>query len=146
MDAPTPPQRSDKASQLQPLAEYITGLWKLGGIPLVMVGLGALNLFFPTSSVYTEPKQFLITSFLFVSGLLTWGSLTFLAFKRWSRETELLGQRETVLIEAVVRIVERADGDVAKTKTNLLRETLPILGVRPVEPLSLPGQTAALRT
>jgi hypothetical protein len=55
------PASSPKVKDLSSLGDYITGLWKVGGLPLVMVGLGAGNLFLPTTAAYTGNDQVLIT-------------------------------------------------------------------------------------
>jgi hypothetical protein len=125
---------------LDPLANYITGLWKVGGLPLLMIGLGAANLFVPSGSVYTETKQFVITGFLFASGVVAWASLILLAFKRWQSELKHAIQQDAQVIEAVVRLVEGVKSDAAaRERVKILTESLESLRVAKVPPLALPS-------
>jgi predicted membrane channel-forming protein YqfA (hemolysin III family) len=82
MDSQTTTTSKNESSHFVPLENYVTGLWKLGGLPLVLIGLGAVNLIYPNKGNYTETKRIVVTVFLFSAAILAWGSLMYLAFKR----------------------------------------------------------------
>jgi hypothetical protein len=134
-------RRTGQTGHLDSLANYISGLWKVGGLPLVMIGIGAANLFVPTGKdwLYTPNKQLIITGLLFVSGLVAWGSLVFLAFKRWQSELQCAIQQDAKVIEAVVRVVEGIQSDAAaRERVKILTESLGSLRATTVRPLVLP--------
>ena len=132
-------KRTGQTGRLDSLANYITGLWKLGGLPLLMIGLGAANLFVPIS-VYTETKQFVITGLLLVSGAVAWASLVFIAFKRWQFEIQCAIQQDARVIDAVVRLVEGVQSDAAaRERVKTLTESLASLRAGAVQPLTLPA-------
>ena len=108
---------------------------------MVMIGIGAANLFVPTGKdwLYTPNKQLIITGLLFVSGLVAWGSLVFLAFKRWQSELQCAIQQDAKVIEAVVRVVEGIQSDAAaRERVKILTESLGSLRATTVRPLVLP--------
>lgn len=135
------PISKTESSHFAPLESYVTGLWKLGGLPLVLIGLGAVNLIFPNKGNYTETKQIIVTVFLFSAAILAWGSLIYLAFKRWEKEMQIAAQQDDRIIEVVARLVEGSQQDavVIEKRVQVLITSLPQLGVRIVRPLALPG-------
>src|SRR2546425_1131403 len=118
-----------QARDFDSLSGYIAGLWKAGGLSLVLVGLGAANLFLPSSQAYTDIKQLVITALLFLSGVTTWASVTVLALKRWQQELQLAGQQDATVIQAVAKIAERA-GDSAEITARMKAFTESIPAVR----------------
>lgn len=109
------------------LYDYITGLWKLGGIPLVLIGLGALNLFLPISG-YSSDKQFLITVSLFIGGVVVWLTVTIVTFKRWKHDTELRSAERAKIIDSVTKVMETGESDTVKSKLPVLKDFLQSLG------------------
>src|SRR6266404_1340608 len=125
-------QPAQQPAHLDQLAAYITGLWKLGGMPLVLIGLGAINLTIPLSeNNYTEAMKILTTSFLFLSSVITWATVTLIAYKRWQYEMELNSRIDAKVIESVVKLAESTQSDAAaKDRVKTLTDSLDNLGVR----------------
>lgn len=139
MNSASQSEPKDKKYRLESLSNYISGLWKLGGLPLVLIGLGAANLFIPGNPLYTEAKQILMTTLLFCSALIVWGSVTLLAYKRWKFEMQIASQQDATIINAITTIVEKTKSDAAaKQRVETLVSQLPALRSRAVPPLALP--------
>jgi len=116
-------QGSEKPS-LSALSGYISGLWKLGGLPLVLVGLGAANLFVPNFAGYGQAKQFVLTAGLFLAGLVTWVSVTVLAYRRWHAEAQIASDQDAKLLETVAQILAHTTSDAAaKERSEVLKST-----------------------
>jgi len=98
---------------LKPLNDYITGFWKIGGIPLVLVGLGAANLFVPTIPSYPENEHFILTAGLFLMGLTTWVVSSLLAYKRWKSHAEIAAHQEREILNCTTRLLEKTESDSA---------------------------------
>ena len=55
------------------VGEFIGSLFVLGGVPLVTIGIGTVNLvFIRTNGDYTTNEQLFITGFLFLVGFAGW--------------------------------------------------------------------------
>src|SRR5437870_3218153 len=103
--------RTRGSGQFGGIEKYVTNLWKLGGLPLVLIGLGAVNLLIPNKANYTETKQMVVTIFLFSAAILAWATLLYLAFKRWEKEMEIAAHQDDKIIDVVARIVEGSSAE-----------------------------------
>lgn len=118
-------EKLKNTNRLVPLSSYITGMWKLGGLPLVLVGIGAANIFVPTVAGYSETEQYFVTVFLFFSGLLAWGATVQLAYKRWQLEVELSNQRDKAVIDSICKIATSVESDAAaKARVEILTDAI----------------------
>ena len=86
----------------------------VGWIPLVFIGLGLVNIFFPTAKEYTGIERIFLSALLLLSGFLAWTALAVWTYKRWSRQMESAEQREAKMISAIVRIVENSPKSTSK--------------------------------
>jgi hypothetical protein len=117
-------RQSDQGVSLESLEKYISGLWRIGGMPLAIVGLGAIALFMPTSPIYSEVQRALLAGVLFLLGALSWTIATLIAFKRWRAEAEISAQQSAKIIEIVARLAEAGNSIDVTQKTQALIATV----------------------
>ena len=131
-----------KKNELVSLEQYITGLWKLGGMPAALVGLGAVNIFVPYPQS-VEVHKVLITGFLFLASLVAWTTITCIAYKRWQHEMNIAAEQDNKVIEVMSQLVTSAkESDTVASRVKTMMDSLEKLGVRTVLPLDEKGASS----
>lgn len=135
-------KKQNGSNKLVSLSNYIEGLWKLGGLPLVLIGIGAANIFVPDFATYGATEHLFVTAFMFVSGVVTWGTTVFLAYQRWKTELDIVGQRERQLIQSICEIIKTVDSDAAaKDRVQTLTNAVESIKLQKVQSLTIHGDT-----
>lgn len=118
----------DKDNRFAPFENYVRGLWKIGGLPLVLVGLGVANLFyFPESQRYTEAEQMLVSVFLFLASVIVWGTSSYLAFRRWQFGAQIVVQQNAKIIEMAYNLIRDKPPHLSKEITQSFAESISTL-------------------
>lgn len=126
-----------KSDQLVSLSNYIGGLWRLGGLPLVLIGIGAVNIFVPEFPGYDATEHLIVTAFTFISGVITWAVTVFLAYNRWKAELNIAGQRERQLIQSICDLVKHVEADAAvQFRINILTDAIANIETQKVQLLN----------
>ena len=134
--------QSAKQDQLRPLADYIKQLYLVGGVPLVVLGVGAANLFLPYSSDNPGAKL-AVTILLFAIGGLAWGASTYVALHRWKVELEALARQDEILLQTICEIVQKEErSESAEKRIAGLMGRVNNLGVRWARSTGGPRQLA----
>ena len=115
--------------QLGSLRDYIGKLYALGGVPLVLIGVGAANLFLPYGDT-SEAIKLTVTILLFVLAVGTWAASTYVALQRWKTELQIVAKQDELVLSAICRIAVDQTSDVTKEKAKALREALYEAGAR----------------
>jgi hypothetical protein len=121
--------KSDK--RLDSLRDYILKLYAVGGIPLVLMGLAAVNQFLPWYAGDTT-KQFIVTVILLVIGALTWSAASYLAIQKWKAEMAIVAKQDEIVLTAICNLAmdTKTHPDLLREKTDTLRDSLTSMGVR----------------
>ncbi len=115
-------------------------MWKLGGLPLVLVGLGAANIFIPEFGGYDNNENLLVTGFLFISGIVAWSATVYVAYERWKAELNIVAERERILIQSMCEIVKTVDSDAAaKDRVKTLTTAVQEVKLQKVENITILG-------
>jgi len=114
-------------NRLTPLWKYIIQLYKVGGLPLVLVGIGGALPFMP----WWETQKIIIASVaLCCIGIIAWAASAYLAVYRWKVEMEIVARQDAQVIETICKIAAAEKSDVVKGKVQVLMDSLDNLGVR----------------
>ena len=112
--------------RLRSLGKYIRDLYLIGGIPLVLIGIGAATLFIP----YAAETRMVITIALFGVGAVSWGASTYIAVFRWRTEIEVAAKQDELVLSAICEIAKNETSDAVTKKIDALKDSLSELGVR----------------
>jgi hypothetical protein len=121
------------ASSPRPSAQLpgqIIPLWRLGGIPLVLIGLGGLNLLVPPSETYTHTERTLVTVLLFIASAAVWGTSLLVTVKKAQYENQCIARKEEHLIALARLLVDGRTPDEAKTLVSVLEKLITLVGPR----------------
>lgn len=121
--------------RLASLGDFLKQLYVAGGIPLVVVGIGAANLFIP----YGEAERWVVSLLLIAFGTLAWGASTYAALLRWNVQARVLAEQDTLVLRTVCEIAASQASDVVPTKVAALRQAVESVGAR----LALLAETEA---
>src|SRR5436305_1067366 len=96
-------QQPTSDRRLDSLRDYILKLYSVGGIPLVLMGLAAANLFLPWYGG-DATKQFIVTIILLVIGALTWSASAYLAILKWKAEMAIIAKQDEIVLTAICNL------------------------------------------
>ena len=124
-------QQPKSDSRLDSLLHYILKLYGVGGIPLVLMGLAAGNMFLPWYGG-DATKQFVVTIILLVTGTLTWSASAYLAIQKWKAEMSIVAKQDEIVLTAICNLAMDTEThpDLLRKKTDTLRASLTSMGVR----------------
>lgn len=121
--------------RLTSVGEFLRELYITGGIPLVLIGVGTVNLFLP----YKDPGRLLVTSLLIAVGALSWGASLYVSVLRWRVRARILAEQDSVILRAICDIARSEKSDVVPGKIAALGDALGKVGVRTIEVTSTQG-------
>jgi hypothetical protein len=113
----------EQEDHLKSLSDYISGLWKLGGLPLLLIGLAAANIMIP-SLHESNTNRYLVTIILIASGLIAWFSTTYIAFIQWNSKEKKESDENKAIINAITEVVKNATPESAEIKVNSLVDSI----------------------
>lgn len=112
--------------RLASLSDFLKQLYLAGGIPLVVIGIGAANLFIP----YGEAQRWVVSILLIVIGTLAWGASVYAALLRWHVQAKVLAEQDALVLRTVCEIAASQASDVVPTKVAALGRALESVGAR----------------
>ena len=118
------PGRLDK--HLAPIGDFLRQLYVAGGIPLVLIGVGAANLFIS----YADAQRWVVSIVLISVGTLSWGAALYVALLRWKTQAQIIAEQDALVLKAVCDIARSEKSDVMPDKIRALSEALGGMGVR----------------
>lgn len=111
---------------LASIGDFLKQLYLVGGIPLVLIGIGAANMFAP----YDEIQRWVLSGVLIGIGTLAWGATVYVALLRWKTQAQILAEQEAQVLRAVCDIARVEKSDVAPAKIEALQKALGQMGVK----------------
>ncbi len=81
--------------------DFVTGVYTIGGIPLVCISLAGANMLMPDLVDVGSVKSVAMSAMLLVVGVSVWGIATYICFRQWQLETEIrAGERRAIMASA----------------------------------------------
>jgi len=111
--------------RLASIADFLKQLYIAGGIPLVLIGLGAANMFIP----YGDAQRWVVSIVLIAIGTLSWGASVYVALLRWKAQAQIVAEQNVLVLRAVCDIARSEKSDVVPGKIDALRAALQGMGV-----------------
>lgn len=112
--------------RLASLKDFLKQLYIAGGIPLVIIGLGAANMFLP----YGNEQREVISILLIAIGALSWGATLYITLLRWKTQAQMVAEQDALVLRAVCDIARSEKWDVVQKKTEALAKALEQMGAR----------------
>jgi hypothetical protein len=106
--------------RLTSLKEFLKQLYVTGGIPLVIVAIGAANMFV----AYAEPQRSVVSVLLIVIGAISWGASLYVTLLRWRTQAQMLAEQDALIVQAVCDIARSEKWDIVEKKTGALAQAL----------------------
>ena len=114
--------------RLASLTEFLKQLYVAGGIPLVVIGLGAANMFIP----YGDAQRWVVSILLIAIGTLSWAASVYVTLLRWKVQAQIVAEQDAIVLRAVCEIARSEKSDVVPVKIAALGGLLEKMGVRSV--------------
>lgn len=111
---------ADVNRRLTSLSGLLLQLYAAGGVPLVVVGVGALNLLIP----YDELPRLIVSTLAIVIGSALWIVSTIGALLRWRIQAQRVTEREGVILRAACDIALGQDSSAVTPKLESLTRVL----------------------
>jgi len=118
------PNAPDK--RLASLADFLKQLYVAGGIPLVVIGLGAANMFLP----YGDEQRWVVAIVLIAIGTLSWVATVYVTLLRWRVQAQIIAEQDATILRAACEIARSEASDVVPAKIDALRRSLKSMGIR----------------
>ena len=125
--------------RLDSLRDYILKLYALGGVPLVLIGVGAAVLLLGGVSERSLIAGVSICSF----GIIAWIASAYIASIRWRIEMQIAAAQDTEIVKTVCAMVGKLDPQVIEQNTRALLGMLDKLGVRAIAGKQLEQNTSS---
>lgn len=119
-------ERGTLDHRLASLSEFLKQLYLAGGIPLVVIGLGATNMFLP----YGDAPRWVISIVLIAIGTLSWAASVYVTLLRWKVQAQIVAEQDALVLRAVCDIARTEKSDVVPDKIHALSLSLQGLGIR----------------
>ncbi len=106
--------------RLTSLKDFLKQLYFTGGIPLVIVAIGAANMFV----TYAEPQRSVVSILLIAIGAMSWGASLYVTLLRWRTQAQMLAEQDALIVQAVCDIARSEKWDIVDKKTGALTKAL----------------------
>lgn len=112
--------------RLGSLTDFLKQLYVAGGIPLVVIGLGAANMFLP----YGNEQRWVVSIVLIAIGTLSWAATVYVTLLRWKVQAQIIAEQDAAVLRVVCEIARSEKSDVAPGKIQTLNDSLTKMGIR----------------
>ena len=132
-------KHTDNVSTLESYGKFLVGLYVAGGLPLVVVGIGAFLIF----SSRNDATSVVVSGLLIVAGALIWGVTTYISFIRWKAHAEIIAEHDRMVLGELIKTVVNDTEAKLSAKQAILGNMLQSTGTRSLAQPADPKQPTA---